>query len=176
MPLNTRLAWLTAGLLLATGAFAADPCSAYKWDVSREVQLYTTSPLEATTSAASADAPTIEAGKLYALTLLPQESVHYPTPPSKRMLADGAFGGLLKFTVPSAGPHRIAIDSSFWLDVVHEGKALPAMDFNGNRECNGPRKIVVYDLPAGAELTLQIAAASTAAARLTITSVAATSP
>jgi hypothetical protein len=92
------------------------------------------------------------------------------------MLADGAFGGLLRFRVDKAGPHRVAIDARFWLDVVHDGKALQSLDFNGSRDCAGPRKIVVYDLPAGTELTLQIAAATSATARLTVTPVGATAP
>lgn len=176
MNIRTRLALLTAGTLLATSGFAADACSAYKWDVSHEVRLYATVPLAAAASTEAGKAPTIEAGKLYALTLQPQATVRYPTPPSKPMLADGAFGGLLKFTVPTAGQHRIAIDSGFWLDVVHDGKSLQSVDFNGSRDCNGPRKIVVYDLPAGTELTLQIAAATDGAARITITPVATAAP
>ncbi len=71
------------------------------------------------------------------------------------MLAEGAFGGLMKLKVERAGAYRVSIDSGFWLDIVSAGKSLPALDFNGVRQCVGPHKIVVYDLPAGSELTLQ---------------------
>jgi hypothetical protein len=166
---------LAAALLSGIPAFAADPCSAYKWDVSNEVRLFATPPT-AVNAAATAPVPAISTGKHYALALLPQDTVQYATPPSKKMLSDGAFGGLLKFTVERAGAYRVAIDGGFWLDVVHEGKSLPALDFNGQRQCMGPHKIVVYELPAGTELLLQIAAASESMARLTVTPVAAPAP
>ncbi len=170
-----RTAALATSLLVCTSAFAADPCSAYKWDVSNEVRLFATPPT-AITAAAITPVPAISTGKHYALALQPQDTVQYTTPPSKKMLADGAFGGLLKFTVERAGAYRVAIDAGFWLDVVHEGKSLPALDFNGQRQCVGPHKIVVYELPAGTELLLQIAAASESTARLTVTPVAAPAP
>lgn len=165
----------TLATTLATTAFAADPCSSYKWNVSGEVRLFATAPTAAITGKDMAQAPLIETGRLYGLTLHPQQQVSYAASPSKPMLADGAFGGLLRFRVEKAGPHRVAIDAGFWLDVVHDGKPLQSLDFNGSRDCAGPRKIVVYDLPAGTELTLQIAAATSSDARLTVTPVAATS-
>lgn len=169
-----RSVTLAASLLLGA-AVQAGPC-AYKWDVSNEVRLYATAPTAVTAATATAPAPAITVNKLYALTLQPQEAVHFDVAPSKRMLPDGAFGGVLKFTVGSAGAYRIAIDAGFWLDVVQAGKSLPAADFSGDRGCAGPHKIVVYELPAGVELTLQLAAATSASAQLTVTPVAAPTP
>jgi hypothetical protein len=162
--------------LLAGSAQAADACSTYKWDVTREVQLYHTSPTAVAAGTELTAAPSISAGKLYALTLQPQEKVRYPTSPSKKMLADGAFGGMLALKVDRAGQYRVAIDSGYWLDIVHEGKQLATVDFNGSAGCDGPRKIVVYELPADAQLTVQIAAAATSQARLTVTPVAVPAP
>ncbi len=155
---------------------AADGCSAFKWDVTREVQLYRTTPTAVNAGSEAAAAPSIVAGRLYALALQPQEKVRYLLPPGKKMLADGAFGGVLKLRVDRAGPYRLAIDSGYWLDVVHEGKQLATLDFNGSSSCDGPRKIVVYELPAGAELTVQLSAASSAQARLAVTPVAMPAP
>lgn len=169
-----RIALLLASGAAATLASAADACSNYKWDVTREVQLFATPPVAVTVGTDTGNAPLIEAGKHYALALHPQETVRYVVAPSKPMLGDGAFGGVLKLKVPAAGAHRVAIDAGFWLDVVSDGKPLATVDFNGSRECNGPRKIVVFDLPAGSELTVQLAASSSKAARLTVTPVAAT--
>ncbi len=164
---------LAACLLYAGSVFAADPCSEYKWDVSNEVRLFASSPTARGVATAVEKAPAIAIGTLYALTLQPQESVRYPVAPSKKMLADGAFGGLMKLKVAQAGAYRVAIDAGFWIDLVSAGKSLPAADFNGQRQCVGPHKIVVYELPAGVELTLQIAQASENTARLTVTPVAA---
>lgn len=166
---NAALPWL---LGISAVSQAADPCAAFKWDVSREVALFTTAPAAAEAAEDAGSAPTLVAGRLYALTLKPQEAVRYAVPSTKKMLADGAFGGLLKFRVEQAGVYRVAIDAGFWLDVVHQGKALPAADFNGSTGCAGPRKVVVYELPAGTDLLLQLGAASSAQARLTVTPVA----
>ncbi len=176
MKLHSCLA--AAGLLMAAlpPAIAADACAAYKWDVTPEVRLYTTQPGSVTVGATVADAPLIDAARLYALQLKPQESVQYAAPPSKKMLADGAYGGVLRLKVAAAGQYRVAIDSGFWLDVIHDGKPLDAADFNGVRDCDGPRKIVVYELPADVELTLQLGAAATAQAKLTVTAVATATP
>jgi hypothetical protein len=162
-----------AALTAETVGHAADACGDYKWDVSREVQLFAGNATALDTATTIATAPAINPGTLYALVLKPQEGVKYATPPSKKMLADGAYGGLLKFKVAPTGTYRIAIDAGFWLDVVADGKSLPAADFNGQRGCAGPRKIVVYELPANVDLTLQVAASTDARARLTVTPVAA---
>lgn len=175
-PLNLWNCALVTLALLAGSAQAADACTTYKWDVTREVQLYRTSPVAVAAGTEAAAALSIAAGQLYALALQPQEKVRYPTAPSKKMLADGAFGGLLKLRVDRAGQYRIAIDSGYWLDVVHDGKQLATVDFNGNAGCDGPRKIVVYDMPAGVELVVQIAAASTQQVRLAVTPVAVPAP
>ncbi len=168
-----RASCLAGCLLYGAGAWPADACSEYKWDISSEVRLFAGTPTPLDVGTTVPTAPAITAGKLYALTLHPQESIQYAAEPSKKMLADGAFGGLMKLKVERAGAYRVSIDSGFWLDIVNAGKSLPALDFNGVRQCVGPHKIVVYDLPAGVELTLQIASASENAARLTVTPVAA---
>lgn len=169
MHTTIRTGCLAALLLCAPVAFAADACSQYKWNVSSEVKLFATSPTALEAAATLDKAPTINTGTLYALTLQPQEAVTYPVEPSKKMLPDGSFGGLMKFKVARAGAYRIALDAGFWIDVVHAGKSLPTLDFNGQRACEGPRKIVVYELPAGAELILEVAQATENKARLTIT-------
>ncbi|HTQ36166.1 MAG TPA: hypothetical protein VMH77_03950 [Steroidobacteraceae bacterium] len=162
-----------ACVLWAGAAFGADACGEYKWDVSNEVRLFATAPTPLDAAATVQAAPSIATGTLYALTLQPQEAIRYAAPPGKKQLADGAYGGLLRLKVARAGAYRVAIDAAFWLDVVSDGRSLPALDFNGQRQCAGPHKIVVYDLPAGVELTLQVAAASEDTARLTVTPVAA---
>lgn len=171
-----RSAAAAALALLAFSVQAADSCSAYKWDVSREVQLYHTSPTTVNVGSDAAGAPAIVAGKLYVLSLQPQEKVRYAVAPSKKMLPDGVFGGVMKLKVERSGQYRLAIDSGYWLDVIHEGKALATVDFNGSAGCDGPRKIVVYELPAGAELIVQVAAVASAQARLTVTPVVVASP
>lgn len=171
-----RSSCVAALLLHGASAFAADACSEYKWDVTSEVRLYATRPTELGVAATLDQAPSINTGTLYALALQPQDAVQYPVAPSKKILPDGSHGGLMKFKVAKAGAYRIALDAGYWIDVVHQGKSLPALDFNGQRQCNGPRKIVVYELPANVDLTLQVAQSSEKKVRLTVTPVAAPTP
>jgi hypothetical protein len=158
--------------MVAPDASAAGACS-FKWDVTHEMALYATPPQRLAAGSNTADAPAIDAGRLYALELWPQEAVRYSVAPSKKMLADGAFGGVLRLKVNATGQYRVAIDAGFWLDLLADGKALATVDFNGTNDCSdGPRKIVVFDIPADAELLLQISAATAAAAKLTVTAIA----
>lgn len=166
---------LTAALLLTgTAALAADPCTQFKWDVSHETTLFRGTPaatLEA--GAAAARAPALEVNTLYALTLKPQEDVRLVIPPSKKTLDDGAYAGLLTLTVPVTGQYRIAVDAGFWLDVARDGQPLQSLDFSGVNGCLTPRKIVLYQLPAGVPVTVQLNGADTAQARITVTPVVA---
>lgn len=175
MTLRNAVRCATFALLSAApfaGAFAADDaCARFKWDVSREVALYRSSPTRLDVAAAADAAPTIRTDTLYELRLQPQESLKFAVPPTKKQLADGANGGFLKLRVAEAGAYRVAIDSGFWLDVVSAGAPLATVDFNGSSECAGPRKIVVYDFPANADLLVQMSAATSPMARLTITRV-----
>jgi hypothetical protein len=164
-----RAAVCAAALISASATFAADPCSNYKWDVTREVKLYATGPTPLAAAASVAQAPSMALNTYYALALLPQEQVKFVVAPSKRMLADGAFGGVLKFRVPTAGAYRVAIDAGFWLDVVNGTQSLATLDFNGVRDCAGPHKIVVFEMPANTDLTLQMASSTSAAVHVTVT-------
>lgn len=158
--------------MIAPAVPAAGTCN-FKWDVTREVQLYATVAKSVVAGSNSATAPAVDAGHLYALELKPQEAVRYAVAPGKKMLADGAFGGVLRLKVAAAGQYRVAIDSGFWLDLLADGKPLATVDFNGSSDCaSGPRKIVVFDIPDNAELLLQVSAATSSAAKLTVTPVA----
>lgn len=169
-----HLSLLLPALLAMQAAAAAtlEACKAFKWDVSQEVQLYHTAPTALAAGTAATAAPAIDVDRFYALTLSPQESVAFKVSSGKRMLSDGAYAGVLRLRVAQAGAYRIAIDSGFWLDVVQDGQPLRSIDFNGSQDCEGPHKIVVYMLPAGVDLYVQLSAASGPQVRLSVTRVA----
>lgn len=162
---------LLAGAVLLPGMAAAD-CDGFKWDVARERAVFATPAAAVTTAASAATTVTAEPGKLYRLTLLPQEQLQLAAEPSKKRIADGAYAGLVRFRVPKAGAYRVSLDQGTWIDVVDGGKTIASDDFNGSPGCKAPRKVVVYTLPAERDLVLQLTGEVEAQVVFSITPVA----
>lgn len=147
---------------------AEEDCTAFRWDVSHEVALFRTQPLALVAGDEPEAAPVIEPERLYDIALVPQSDLRFAAAPAKRMLTDGAHAGLLRLRVTRAGTYRIALDETFWVDVVQDGRGLPSRDFQGSPGCT-PHKIVLFDLPAQATLILQLSGKPAKRARLSIT-------
>ncbi|HTT03700.1 MAG TPA: hypothetical protein VMF64_00285 [Steroidobacteraceae bacterium] len=151
------------------GARAHQGCHDFAWDVRRERTLFAGQAHSVQGGTSAADTPTVHADRLYEVQLAPQPQVKYVTTPGKVMLSDGAYGGMVKFTVARSGSYRVSLDAPFWIDVVADGKLLGTQDFSGQRGCANPRKIVIFQMPAGQPLWLQISGARRAQAQLTLT-------
>jgi hypothetical protein len=168
---SSALSWLTVVMLAgATVATAADdPCSGFKWDVTQEHALFSKAPESVAAGHDLASAPTMKTGKLYELALAPQDGVKFVLMPGKKGLPDGAFAGLVHLQVPAAGAYRVSLDQGFWIDVVGNQKLIESTDFTGSHSCDGPRKIVLFNLPAGQDLVLQLSGAAKDRVRVTLT-------
>jgi len=153
----------------ATAVATDEPCTGFKWNITREHALFTQAPEAATAGHDLASAPTMKAQQLYELTLAPQDTVKFVAPPGKKTLADGAFAGLVHLKVSAAGSYRISLDAGFWIDVVSHQKPIEATDFGGAHGCDAPRKVVIFNLPAGDDLVLQISQAAKDHVRVTLT-------
>lgn len=172
MTLRSRaLPWLTVWILSgATAAVAADdPCTSSKWDLKQEHALFLQPAETVTAGHDAASAPTLKAGKLYELSLAPQDGIKFVVPPGKKALPDGAFAGLIHLQVPAAGSYRISLDQGFWIDVVGHHALIESTDFTGMHDCNAPRKIVLFNLPAGEDLVLQVSGVPKDRVRVTLT-------
>lgn len=169
MAVRGRLIFATTLALLAGPVLAADPCDGFSWNVAHERAVFATSASPVTAATAPGVAPTLEPDHLYEVTLAPQDKVSFAMAPAKKALADGAFGGLLHLHVPVAGQYRVSMDNGFWIDVIADGKFAATDDFTGSHECHAPRKIVMYTLPAGSDLTLQFSGANSPTVRVTLT-------
>lgn len=157
--------------VIGSPAFAGDACSEFKWDASAERALFVGEAKALAAGGSVESAPLIETGQLYRLALKAQSGIAFAAPPSKKMLADGASAGLVRFRTGAAGAYRISVDRGFWIDVVAAGEPLPSSDFSGAPGCGAPRKIVLYQLPANAELLLQLSAAPDAQVKVAVTAV-----
>lgn len=156
-------------MLVAHGASAAD-CAGFKWPVAEELRLFGGPDTAAAAGRDEATAALLQTGRLYRLALQEQESVRLPVVPSKPMLTDGAYAGVVRVPL-AAGRYRVALEAEFWVDVVSGGVPLPSADFSGSPGCDGPRKIVEYAIPAAGEYLVQLSAATAPVVRVAITAV-----
>ena len=156
-------------ILAAGPVWADDPCEAFTWDVSQERALFAQDAQNITAGTTPAAAPTLSAGRLYEVTLSPQPAVTFVAPPAKKMLSDGAYAGVVSFTVSAAGVYRISLDQPFWLDVAANGELLRSKDFQGRAGCDAPHKVVEFELPAATSLVLQLSGGTSTTLKVTIT-------
>lgn len=171
---STRLSALA--LILALGiagtgnpAHADDACIDFKWDVSKERALFAGTPTALKSAKESASAPAMVPDRLYQLRLAPQDQVTFAVNPGKKAPATGAFGGLATLKIAAAGAYRIAIDLPVWIDVVSSGGLLAAKDFEAQRNCGAPHKIVEFDLGSGQPFILQFSGGMSDNILLTVT-------
>lgn len=158
---------------LVSGSPAAadvpDPCASYSWDVSQERALFAAQAVTLQTGNDAKLAPTLMANRLYALKLAPQPSVSFMVPPSKKVPIAGGFAGVFVLQVSASGVYRISGDSAFWVDVIAAGKLLETKDYQRQKGCNSPHKILEFELPAGVPILLELSSASSADVRVSIT-------
>jgi hypothetical protein len=161
-------------LLLALGfagaaepAHADDACIDFKWDVSKERALFAGTATALTSARESTSAPAIVPNRLYKLRLAPQDQVTFAVNP--KAPAAGAFGGLARLKLAAAGAYRIAIDLPVWIDVVSSGGLVSAKDFEGQRNCSAPHKIVEFDLGSEQPFILQFSGGLSENILLTVT-------
>jgi hypothetical protein len=156
----------------AASAADTDPCTRFTWDVSHVVALMKQTPRAVVaTVKSSAHVPQIEPEKLYEVKLAGQSGVTFVAKPSKPTLNDDTHAGLVRFRVEKAGRYRVAITSGHWIDIVDGTQLVSSRDFQGQRGCERPHKIVEYELPAGRELTLQFSGSTDAQMIVAITAV-----
>ena len=150
-------------------AMADETCVDFKWDVSRERALFAGPATPLTAAADPKAAPVILPNHLYEVRLQPQETVAFAATPGKKNPRLGSHAGVLAFKIPTSGSYRVAIDMPFYIDVVSNGALVAATDFQGQRGCPSPHKIVVFDLKGTRPLFLQLSSADPDSVRLTIT-------
>lgn len=149
---------------------AGDACAGFKWDVSREKALFATAGLPLAAASDGDKAPAVRPDHLYRLQLAPAARISFPVAPGK-MPSEDTYGGILQLTLPSPGHYRIAVDAPLWIDVVGAGRLVQPTDFEGQRSCNAPRKIVEFDLEGARGWLLQLSSAGQAGVGLVIVGV-----
>ena len=164
--------WILAVFAICHGcaAIAADePCMDFKWDVSKERALYAGVALPLTAGVDFKFSPVALPDRLYEVKLNEQEKVTFSAPPGKQPQGEQMHAGLLYLRVVVPGIYRIASDASVWIDVVAHGALLEPKDFQGQRGCSAPRKIVEFELSDAGAYIVQMSGAAPGAIRVVIT-------
>jgi hypothetical protein len=167
--LSGKLITSLAALLVSGAVSAAEvgDCAHFAWNVEHERALFTGPAQDVNSGHATAEAPKLRTDRLYQLSLSPQGQVTFVVAPGKKMLSDGAYGGLVQFHIPRAGTYRVSLSAPFWIDVVANGQLVPSGDFTG-AHCDAPRKLVQFSLQPG-EVVLQLSGATNPQVRVTVT-------
>ncbi len=165
---------VTGGALgAATAPAAADPCSTFTWDVSRELAVMKQSPRALTAGdKPGAAVPELQLGQLYEVKLAAQGGVTFAGKPGKPTLGDGTQAGLARVHIDKAGAYRVSITSGHWVDFVDGATVIKSRDFQGQRGCERPHKIVEFDLQGGRDVVLQLSGGSDATVLVAVTAVA----
>ncbi len=136
-------------LLSAAPAWAAEEpsgCDKFKWPIERE-RAALTAPDRAKLASGSELAAIPSSG--ITLTLLAAADAKLPAPP-ERAPKDGTFAGFASFkgeTKP--GIYTVSLSAGGWVDVVQDGHFLKPKAFSGATDCEGIRKTMKYEIPAG---------------------------
>jgi hypothetical protein len=163
---------LGLGLVLSTfpaWAEPQDPCAGFSWDLSQQRAVFATAASGLTAGKDATAAPTLLANRLYGVQLLPQASVSFAVPPSKKVPAESGYAGLASVQVSASGLYRVSADTAFWIDIIVAGKVLEPKDYQGQKGCGAPRKVVEFELPASVPILLEISSAVSPEVRVSIT-------
>lgn len=163
---------LASGWLTPTSAaeIERDACRGFKWPVGDVLAVFEGNARAQTAGKERASAARLSIDRLYKLELPLQSDVTFVMPPAKAMLPAGARAGILKFSVSQPGRYRVALDATFWIDVLLDDAEVKPRDFSGDPGCKAPHKIVEYDLPVGGEYMLQLRGAAQEATTIAIVS------
>lgn len=161
---------VTAWLVCVAPAMpaVADSCDAFTWNLAHERSLFASTPSRLSAGKDAASAPPVDVDRLYELSLSPSTEVDLPVTPGRKRDGEATSAGIVRVHVARAGLYRVSLSEGDWIELVHDGTALPSGDHEGQHECSAPRKVVQFQLPAG-DLLVQLSAAMSATVRLTIT-------
>lgn len=153
----------------AQPVLADEACVDFKWDVSKERSLFAETPAALTAGRDPMSAPVVVPNRLYRLELTIQDRVAFSVAPAMKTAGAPAYAGLAALKTPAAGSYRIAVDLPLWIDVVSNGVLVRPTDFQGQRACSAPHKIVEFELAGAQPFVLQLSSAAKDEVLLTVT-------
>jgi hypothetical protein len=157
---------LSGGGMAAAGA--AD-CSGFRFDVSKELKVFSGKPRDVAATAAANSGAAIDVNQVYAVKLTDQSKVSFATTPGKSTVADGSYAGLLRITSPRTQTIRVTATEAAWLDVVSGGKLVESTRHTGSGNCNVLRKVVEFNVAPDQPVTIQVSGSTEQQIKLAVT-------
>ena len=140
-----------AALFALTLSFAAPPASAQEAApacpaLPTELAGWATrTPLAAATTPTGLSKALVKIGRRTDLTLAPTGEVSFATTPNK-VPAPGTHSGMAIFAIEAAGTYRVALGTSAWINIAHDGKFVSSTAHTHKLSCTGIRKMVDFAL------------------------------
>ncbi|MFA6112361.1 MAG: homogentisate 1,2-dioxygenase [Sphingomonas sp.] len=152
--------------LAASPAFAQDAAPACP-ALPAELAGWTSgTPLAAAATPTGLARALVKIGNRTDLALAPTADVSFATTPNKAPAPD-THSGMAIFTIGTGGTYRVALGTSAWINVVHDGKFLSSTAHTHKLGCAGVRKLIDFALTPG-NYVLQIEGGRDAVAGLLI--------
>ncbi|TWB68045.1 hypothetical protein FBZ87_11288 [Nitrospirillum amazonense] len=167
---RTAIGVVAVMMALAAPAWAqmggpADPsCKGVAVEWPADLKAWGLAAVPVTAATAPGVAPALTPGTPARVTLVTKEGVTLAVTPPKPA-GEKTYAGTVAFTVPAAGPYRIAIDGAAWIDVVADGKSLDSTSHKHGPNCSGIHKVVDFGLAAG---TYRLQLSNSPAAAVTV--------
>jgi hypothetical protein len=146
-------------------------CADYKWDMSAEFATWAMAATPVHAARNDGEAPMIDAGVRYDVTLAAHESVQFVAAPEKDRGGPGKSSGLLKFTPKDDGLYRVSASNGLWIDVVQGGTRIASDAFQMQTKCETIFKSVAFRLKGGQTHVVQLNGSSQQMTGLLITKV-----
>ena len=170
-PRQGRFAFL---LLMATSFLAAPAsaagtggCESFAWPLAVELSWMKRDDASPVVTGSKLDLPPDHA---LAVMMSPISDVGLQAPASGKPKAapEKELGAVIFFErTNEAGIHQVTLSNGAWIDVIQNGKILPAIEHTGKTDCDVIRKSVRFDLAKG-PFAIQITGASEPALKLIV--------
>src|SRR5690348_5426602 len=108
----TAMACLSGTLPCAAADSLPEGCAGFSWDISRELSVMRDVAVQLKATGKGSSLSAVEAGRHYAVQLLPQDELQFVVSPERPARAASPRGAVLKFRTGKGGRYRIALSSS----------------------------------------------------------------
>lgn len=154
---------------LPASSTAANACTGFQFDVTRELQLFAGTPRQITAGTTRKAAPVIEGNQLYEAALADQAKTRFAIAPDKATVNDGSYAGLIAVAAGPAKTLRVTSNQPLWIDLIDGDRVIDSTRHTGSHGCPLIRKSVEFQVRPDRALLLQLSGSTARNVRVSIT-------